>query len=84
MSSNDIEECSGKCLNGGVCVNGECVCRTNFYGDLCQNKSKHSFLSDNGYRSSKDYDDDLHTRLHCFDTNNWCSLLLQRQNIRTN
>ena len=38
MSSKDIEECSGKCLNGGVCVNGECVCRTNFYGDLCQNK----------------------------------------------
>jgi hypothetical protein len=38
MSSKDIEECSGKCLNDGVCVNGECVCRTNFYGDLCQNK----------------------------------------------
>jgi hypothetical protein len=43
MSSNEIEECSGKCLNGGVCVNAECACRTNFYGDVCQNKSKDPF-----------------------------------------
>jgi hypothetical protein len=40
MSKNEIEECSGKCLNGGVCVNGECACRANFSGELCQNKSK--------------------------------------------
>jgi hypothetical protein len=84
MSSKDIEECSGKCLNGGVCVNGECMCRTNFYGDLCQNKSKHPFFPDNDYRSSKDYDNDLHSRVHCIGTDYWCPLLLQRQIIRTN
>lgn len=31
-----VEECSGKCQNGGVCVNGECMCRTNYSGSYCQ------------------------------------------------
>ena len=28
--------CSGKCQNGGVCVSGECHCRTGFEGSYCQ------------------------------------------------
>jgi hypothetical protein len=30
-----MEECSGKCLNGGVCQNGECKCRKGYSGKYC-------------------------------------------------
>jgi hypothetical protein len=26
-----------KCLNGGACVNGKCVCQKNFDGEFCEN-----------------------------------------------
>lgn len=26
-----------KCLNGGACVNGKCICTKNFGGDFCEN-----------------------------------------------
>ena len=42
-----IEACSGKCQNMGVCVNGNCKCRSSFYGEFCQYQSNlvqiHSF-----------------------------------------
>lgn len=25
-----------KCLNGGACVNGKCICRKNFEGEICE------------------------------------------------
>jgi EGF-like domain len=84
MSNKDIEECSGKCLNGGVCVNGECVCRTSFYGDLCQNKSKKHYVPDNDYRSGKFDINGLHLGVHTFNPHYWRPLLLQRQIIITN
>ena len=28
--------CVGKCANGGVCQNGECVCREGFQGEFCK------------------------------------------------
>jgi len=31
-----IEDCSGQCMNGGVCLNGECQCRNGFEGNFCQ------------------------------------------------
>jgi len=40
MAAGYVEECSGKCQNGGVCVNGACKCRSSFYGEHCQSKSK--------------------------------------------
>jgi hypothetical protein len=27
----------GKCLNGGACFNGACVCTKQFYGEFCEN-----------------------------------------------
>jgi hypothetical protein len=34
---NKVENCLSKCLNGGACVNGKCVCRKNFDGEFCEN-----------------------------------------------
>ena len=34
-----VEECTGKCVNGGACINGECKCRNGFYGAYCESKS---------------------------------------------
>jgi hypothetical protein len=34
----EIEECVGKCQNGGVCANGECKCRKGYSGTYCQYK----------------------------------------------
>lgn len=33
-----VEYCAGKCKNGGVCVNGKCVCPPKYKGDYCQIK----------------------------------------------
>jgi hypothetical protein len=30
-----VSDCVGKCKNGGVCQNGQCVCRDGFGGDFC-------------------------------------------------
>ena len=30
-----IADCSGQCMNGGVCLNGKCKCRAGFEGDFC-------------------------------------------------
>lgn len=34
----EAEECSGKCENGGICMNGECRCRKGTSGNYCQYK----------------------------------------------
>ena len=34
----ELEECAGKCLGGGICMNGECRCRKGTYGAYCQYK----------------------------------------------
>lgn len=39
-----IEDCSGQCMNGGVCLNGACKCRKGFSGQFCQVKE---FIPDN-------------------------------------
>lgn len=33
--SEETSDCFGKCNNGGVCVQGECVCLEGFYGTYC-------------------------------------------------
>jgi hypothetical protein len=40
ITGGEMQSCSGKCHNGGVCVNGRCECREGFYGDTCEYKSK--------------------------------------------
>jgi len=40
----DVEDCSGQCMNGGMCVNGGCQCRKGFTGNFCQIKE---FVPDN-------------------------------------
>jgi hypothetical protein len=40
----DIEDCSGQCMNGGMCVNGGCQCRKGYTGNFCQIKE---FVPDN-------------------------------------
>ncbi|CAG9326276.1 unnamed protein product [Blepharisma stoltei] len=37
IASNAQSPCSGKCLNGGVCVDKECQCVQGFSGQFCQN-----------------------------------------------
>jgi len=39
---NKVENCMAKCLNGGACVNGVCVCTKNFNGDFCENDTTES------------------------------------------
>lgn len=38
ISGNEAEDCAGRCLNGGVCSNGVCKCRSSFSGSNCQYK----------------------------------------------
>jgi len=32
-----VENCLAKCLNGGACVNGKCICTKKFDGEFCEN-----------------------------------------------
>ena len=37
ISGGSLKKCLGKCLNGGSCFNGECMCLEGFSGKFCQN-----------------------------------------------
>ena len=34
-----VEQCAGRCKNGGVCVSNQCKCTVGFYGDFCQHEN---------------------------------------------
>lgn len=34
--SGKIEDCSGQCVNGGMCMNGNCQCRKGYQGKFCE------------------------------------------------
>ena len=34
--SGSIEDCSGQCVNGAVCMNGQCNCRPGYSGTFCE------------------------------------------------
>jgi len=38
INGDVIGQCLGKCLNGGNCFNGKCLCPEGFSGDFCENK----------------------------------------------
>ena len=43
INGGNLGKCMGKCLNGGSCFNGECLCVEGFSGDFCENEEgKHS------------------------------------------
>ena len=38
--NTDMVDCVGNCLNEGLCVNGKCICRSGFIGDIWQYKTQ--------------------------------------------
>ena len=38
INGGSLTKCMGKCLNGGSCFNGKCICEKGFSGDFCQDK----------------------------------------------
>ena len=44
INGGSLSKCMGKCLNGGSCFNGKCLCAKGFTGDFCESKEgEHSF-----------------------------------------
>ena len=40
INGMNIQNCLSKCLNGGACFNGKCICVDSYYGEFCQYDSK--------------------------------------------
>lgn len=36
IGGEKIQDCSGQCSNGGMCLNGECQCRKGYSGKFCE------------------------------------------------
>ena len=44
INGGSLNKCMGKCLNGGSCFNGECICIEGFEGEFCENEKGQSSL----------------------------------------
>ena len=42
INGGSLNKCMGKCLNGGSCFNGECLCVEGFSGEFCENEENQS------------------------------------------
>ena len=42
INGEQLEKCIGKCLNGGSCFNGKCLCLENYSGEFCENEKGQS------------------------------------------
>ena len=42
INGGSLNKCMGKCLNGGSCFNGKCLCVDGFSGDFCEDDNKTS------------------------------------------
>ena len=42
INGGSLNKCMGKCLNGGSCFNGECLCLDGFTGEFCEDDNKSS------------------------------------------
>ena len=38
INGGSLSKCMGKCLNGGSCFNGKCLCLEGFTGDFCESE----------------------------------------------
>ena len=45
INGGNLAKCMGKCLNGGSCFNGECLCLDGFSGDFCEKERGESSLA---------------------------------------
>ena len=44
INGGSLSKCMGKCLNGGSCFNGKCLCAKGFTGEFCESiEGQHSF-----------------------------------------
>ena len=42
INGGSLNKCMGKCLNGGSCFNGECLCVNGYTGEFCEDDNKSS------------------------------------------
>jgi hypothetical protein len=45
INGGSLSKCMGKCLNGGSCFNGKCLCVEGFEGDFCETKKGETSLT---------------------------------------
>ena len=45
INGGQLGKCIGKCLNGGSCFNGKCLCLENYSGEFCENEKGQSSLT---------------------------------------
>lgn len=45
INGENLGKCIGKCLNGGSCFNGKCLCLENFSGEFCEDEKGQSSLT---------------------------------------
>ena len=45
INGAQLGKCMGKCLNGGSCFNGQCLCLKGFSGDFCEEEDGQSSLT---------------------------------------
>ena len=45
INGEQLGKCIGKCLNGGSCFNGNCLCLENYSGEFCENEKGQSSLT---------------------------------------
>ena len=45
INGGQLSKCMGKCLNGGSCFNGECLCLKGYTGEFCEEKEGQTSLT---------------------------------------
>ena len=45
INGGSLSKCLGKCLNGGSCFNGKCLCSDGFSGEFCEDEEGKSSLA---------------------------------------
>ena len=45
INGGQLSKCMGKCLNGGSCFNGECLCIKGYTGEFCEDEEGQSSLT---------------------------------------
>ena len=45
INGGSLSKCMGKCLNGGSCFNGNCLCVDGFTGEFCESEEGKTSLT---------------------------------------